>query len=82
LRIVDAAGQPLPGRDGLPAVVDAYPLRQVAGTRTWPPTVQVRDVYEVPLPVQLSGALVLIIIYDAETLMEAGRIQFPIPDAW
>jgi hypothetical protein len=82
LRIVDAAGQPLPGRDGLPAVVDAYPLRQVAGTRTWPPTVQVRDVHEVPLPAQFSGALALIIIYDAETLMEAGRIQFQIPDTW
>lgn len=79
LRIVDAAGQPLSGRDGSPAVVDAYPLRQVAGTRTWLPTVQVRDVHEVPLPAEWSGALALLIFYDAETLVEVSRIQFPIP---
>lgn len=76
LRIVDAAGTPLVGNDGAPAVVDAYPLRQVAGARTWPPGVQVRDVHEVPLPAQLSEAQALIILYDAETLEEVGRIQF------
>ncbi|MCS6825766.1 MAG: DUF2723 domain-containing protein [Caldilinea sp.] len=78
LRIVDVAGTPLAGKDGAPAVVDAHPLRRVAGTRSWPPGVQVRDVHEVPWPLHPAEAQALIIFYDAETLREVGRIQFPL----
>jgi len=78
LRIVDAAGNPLAQADGSPAVVDAYPLRQVAATTTWAPGVQVRDVHEIALP-DSADAHLLLIIYDATSLEEVGRLEAPLP---
>lgn len=79
LRVVNAADEPLFLRSGAPAVTDAYPLRQVARTTTWPQGVQVRDVYETPLPDGLADARLLIIMYDADTLAEIGRLYAPLP---
>ncbi len=78
LRIVDAAGNPLAQADGSPAVIDAYPLRQVAATTTWAPGVQVRDVHEIALPVGADAHL-LLIVYDAASLEEMGRLEAPLP---
>jgi hypothetical protein len=39
----------------------------------------VRDVHEVRLPADRTGAAVLLILYDAETLAEVGRVQAPLP---
>jgi hypothetical protein len=79
MRVVDGAGEALLLPDGSAAVVDAYPLRQVARTPTWAPGAQVRDVHEVRLPADRTGAAVLLILYDAETLAEVGRVQAPLP---
>lgn len=79
LRVVDRAGEPLLLPGGAAAVSDAYPLRQVAPTSTWATGAQVRDVHEVRLPPDNADATVLMIIYDAETLVEMGRIQAPLP---
>lgn len=79
LRVVDDAGNPLLRADGSPAVVDAYPLRQVAGTRTWAPGAPVRDVHEAPLPAAAQDAHLLLIVYDAQSLEEAGRLQIALP---
>lgn len=78
MRIINDAGMPMLLPDNSPAITDAYPLRQVAPTSTWAPSAQVRDVYEVRLPKENSAA-VLLIIYDAETLTEAGRVHAPLP---
>jgi hypothetical protein len=78
LRIVDAAGLPLVRADGSAAVIDASPLRQVAATTTWVPDVQVRDVYEIALP-DGADARLLLIIYDAASLEELGRLETPLP---
>lgn len=79
LRAVDAAGIPLTLENGASAVVDAYPLRQVASALTWAPGVQVRDVYETAIPSDTEGSHLLLIIYDAETLEEIGRVAAPLP---
>lgn len=79
LRVVDGAGNPLMLADGAPAVVDAFPLRQVAPTTSWAPDVQVRDVHEIELPADPTGAQLLLIIYDGDTLAEVGRIETPLP---
>lgn len=78
LRIVDAAGNPLLLADGSPAVMDAYPLRQVAPTTTWASGVQVRDVHEISLP-DSTDARLLLIIYDAASLEEVGRLEATLP---
>lgn len=78
LRVVDASGAPLVHANGAPAVIDAYPLRQVAATTTWAPGVQVRDVHEVALP-ERPHARLLLIIYDAASLEEVGRLETPLP---
>jgi len=79
LRIVGADGQPLALADGSPAVVDAYPLRQVAPTTTWAPGVQVRDVHELSIPDATTNAHLLLVIYDAASLEEVGRLTAPLP---
>lgn len=84
LRIVDAAGAPLVRADSSAAVIDASPLRQVAATTTWAPGVQVRDVHEIALPgdAALSAgatARLLLIIYDAASLEELGRLETALP---
>jgi hypothetical protein len=79
LRVVNKAGEPKTLRSGLPAVTDAYPLRQVAHTPSWEKNIQVRDVHETKLPDDLNDAAVLVIIYDADTLAEVGRLNAPVP---
>jgi len=79
LRIVDAAGNVIARPDGEPASTDAFPLRQVAPTTSWPAGVPVRDVYELHEPLLPGGARLLAIVYDADTLAEAGRLDIPLP---
>ena len=79
LRIVDAAGNGVAGPDGGLVMTDAFPLRQVAPTTSWPAGVQVRDVYELHEPSLPDGARLLAIVYDADTLAEAGRLDIPLP---
>ena len=79
LRIVDSKGKVAVQPDGTPATLDAFPLRQVAPSSTWAAGVQVRDVYELAEPVLPEGAQLLAIVYDAETLAEAGRLEILLP---
>ena len=84
LRVVDAVGAPLVRADGIDAVIDAGPLRQVAATTTWAPGVQVRDVHEIALPESATrpgdaAARLLLIIYDAANLEEVGRMETSLP---
>jgi hypothetical protein len=65
--------------DGTPAVNDASPLRQVARTPAWAPETPVRDVYEVRLPTADTDVHLLLILYDAHTLQEVGRLQRALP---
>jgi hypothetical protein len=84
LRLLDAAGNPLTNPDGSPAVVDDYPLRQVAPTTTWQPGETVRDVYTLYLPpgAQSQPITVQVILYDAETIAEVGRWETALPAPW
>ena len=77
--MVDSQQKVLTLADGTPAANDATPLRQVARTPTWAPETPVRDVYEVRLPTANADAHLLLILYDAHTLQEAGRLQMALP---
>ena len=68
-RLLDAAGTQL-------AQEDRFPLRQVASTSDWLPTEIVCDVHDLPLPAEATQLLV--ILYDEETLTEAGRVEIPL----
>ncbi len=81
LRLLDAAGKPLTYPDGSPAIVDEYPLRQVAPTTSWVPGETVRDVYTLYLPpgAQSQPVTLQVIAYDAETVEEVGRWKTSVP---
>ena len=68
-RLLDGDGAQL-------AQEDRFPLRQVASTSDWLPTQVVRDVHDLPLP--SNAVRLLVIVYDAETLIEAGRVEIPL----
>jgi hypothetical protein len=63
--------------DAILAQEDHFPLRQVALTPQWQPGQIVRDVHYLPLPAEAKTLLV--IVYDAETIEETGRILIPLP---
>jgi hypothetical protein len=73
LRLLGADGAPLAYADGAPAVFDQFPLRQVAPTHTWLPGELIRDAYAFYLPPGAQGATLQVILYNADTLAEAGR---------
>jgi hypothetical protein len=77
IRLLGADGAPLVYADGSPAVFDQFPLRGVALTNTWLPGETVRDAYAFYLPPAALAAgeqvTLQVILYDAETLAEAGR---------
>ena len=77
LRVTDAAGAPVPGADGTPLIVDAFPLRQVARTSQWAPGAPVTDVYDLVLSgVDATTATTLtVIVYDAATVAEHARVD-------
>jgi hypothetical protein len=77
IRIQTVDGSPLLLADGLPAMLDAYPLRQAALTTHWLPGERISDVHYLALPSSgLEGAARLeTIVYDAETVEEVGRWQ-------
>ena len=81
LRLLDDTGTPFPYPDGSAAVVDEYPLRQVAPTTTWVPSETVRDVYTIYLPpgAQSQPVTLQVIVYDAETVAEVGRWETVLP---
>lgn len=78
LRVVNDGGVPLMDTNGAQAMNDAYPLRQVAATTTWAPGVQVRDVHEIALP-EREHVRLLLIMYDAASLGELGRMEIALP---
>ncbi|MCB0047178.1 MAG: DUF2723 domain-containing protein [Caldilineaceae bacterium] len=73
LRIVDEAGAPLTNPNGETAVADRFPLRQVAPTWSWKAGEIVRDVQIIQLPPGWESARLQVILYDAESVAEAGR---------
>ncbi|MEX1020206.1 MAG: hypothetical protein WDZ49_11130, partial [Litorilinea sp.] len=82
LRLIDGAtGEVVQDRMGQPIVADVYPLRQAALTPQWPVDAIVRDVHDLPLPATLPPeARIQIVIYDATTVVEAGRWETPLGD--
>jgi hypothetical protein len=77
LRVQTADGLPLMLPNGLPVVLDEYPVRQAAFTNQWLPDERISDVHYLPLPPSgLDGATVFeTIVYDAETVEEVARWQ-------
>jgi hypothetical protein len=80
LRLHHPDGAPVMGADGMPAQSDHYPLRLVAKTSDWLPGETIRDVHEIAIPpTQHDQPLWLnIILYDEQSLAEAGAWQAPI----
>ncbi|MFN2202073.1 MAG: DUF2723 domain-containing protein [Caldilineaceae bacterium] len=78
LRLLNDSGEQVLDSSGAPAVIDEYPLRQVARSHTWLPGELVSDVHYVPLRESADATELLVIIYDAETLSELGRFEYPI----
>ena len=68
LRVLDADGQPI-------VQEDRFPLRHVAPTSAWVVDETVKDVYILDLPDDWADRAVSlqVILYDAETVEEAGR---------
>jgi hypothetical protein len=86
LRLLDAGGMPYQwpaqdGEEGRQAVEDRFPLHQVAPTPTWVPGELIQDVHTIQLPpslyssAQVESPILLVIIYDAATALEEGRIE-------
>lgn len=80
LRLLDPNGAPIMDATGQAITADRFPLRQVAPTTTWLPGETIRDVYELSLPVKARATVgeLLIILYDAATIQEAGRVRLPL----
>jgi hypothetical protein len=75
LRPLSADGAPYTLADGAPVQEDLYPLRLVAPTSTWLPGELVRDTYLLPVESDAPFASLDLVLYDADTLAEAGRVQ-------
>ena len=78
LRPLDASGVQVLDSSGVLAVIDEFPIRQVALSHTWLPGELVSDVHYVPLRGLADATLLLVIVYDAETVSELGRFEVPI----
>jgi hypothetical protein len=80
LRLYHPDGAPVMGADGMPVQSDHYPLRLVAKTSDWLPGETIRDVHEIEIPPpQHDQPLWLnVILYDEQSLAEAGAWQAPI----
>jgi hypothetical protein len=81
LRLQSPDGTPLRWPDGQAVQSDQYPLRLVAKTPDWLAGERIRDVYNLPIPAAAVGepAQLVAILYDAETLAEAGVWSVPAP---
>ncbi len=80
LRLLDAAGAPVTDAAGLPIIEDRFPVRQAALSRDWLPGELVRDVHYLPMPPDAGAAATLqVIVYDADTVAEAARVELPLP---
>ena len=80
LRLLDTDMSQIVWPEGEPVVEDRFPLRQVAPTTTWLPGEVVRDVHYLRIPgaTRNERTHLQIILYDATTVMEAGRVLIPI----
>ncbi len=80
LRLVDAEGTLVTEAAGRPVVEDHFPIRQAALSRDWLPGELVRDVHYLPMPPEAGMAASLqVIVYDADTVVEEGRVELPLP---
>jgi hypothetical protein len=82
LRLYHPDGAAVLWPDGKPVQSDHYPLRLVAKTPDWLPGELIRDVHELEIPAaQRDQPLWLhIILYDEQSLVEAGAWQAPVND--
>lgn len=74
LRLQTPGGEPMHWADGRAVQADHFPLRLVANTTDWLPGEQIRDVHFLPIPAESMSqpAQLVLILYDAENLAEAG----------
>ncbi len=81
LRLVDSSGAIVAWPDGQPVVEDRYPLRLAAPTTSWLPGETLRDVHYIRVPASALAAAhhLHIILYDAESIVEAGTVDLPTP---
>jgi len=77
LRLQQGDGTPLVWPNGAPVQEDRFPLLQVTKTPHWVVGELIRDVQRLRIPTldQRQPAQVQVIVYDAESLAEAGRWQ-------
>lgn len=80
LRLQDGTGTPVHWPAGDAVTADRYPLHQVARTDQWRPGEPIRDVHRFRIPKRALTATseLLIILYDAETVAEVGRVVLPV----
>lgn len=74
LRLQNADGSPYPLANGTPFQQDSFPVRGIAPTTAWLAGETVRDVYLLP---EVTGGLLDIVVYDAASGAEVGRVQLP-----
>ncbi|MGQ9714340.1 MAG: glycosyltransferase family 117 protein [Anaerolineae bacterium] len=61
--------------------VDDVPVHRAYPTPFWGAGERVVDVYDLPAPAGVgAGWQVLVILYEADTLQEAGRVTIPLPE--
>lgn len=78
LRLQDAAGTPIRWPSGDLVTADRFPLHQVALTNQWRPGEVIRDVHRVRIPSVATETELLVILYDATTVAEVGRVVLPV----
>ncbi|MGC8839454.1 MAG: hypothetical protein ACP5UM_13690, partial [Anaerolineae bacterium] len=73
-RLLNPGGEPV-------AAVDDVPVHRAYPTPFWRAGERVVDVYDLPAPGDVGAEWqVLVILYDAGTLQEAGRATIPVPE--
>ncbi len=94
LRLLDDQATLARWPNGDPVSADRFPLRQVSPTNQWRPNEIVRDVHYLRVPAEFAaatstsartsaaavtgGPALQIILYDANSITEAGRVMLPI----
>jgi hypothetical protein len=78
LRLLHEAGAAVTDAAGVPLVEDRFPLLQTAPTHTWLPGELLADGHIVPIGGSFARGRLQIIVYDASTVEEVGRLEIPI----
>ncbi len=78
LRLIHDDGSPVLDADGIPVVVDEFPVRQAALSTDWAQDQLIRDTHTMTMPSADDPLSLLVILYDAETAQELARFEAPV----